>query len=111
MGVGVVYGSFNSQRDGILLKHVRSISMAHIGFNSQRDGILPKSLPFVPQNNEFQFPTGWNSTLSYRRRRRSYWRFNSQRDGILQFRALFKADERICFNSQRDGILLAARAF
>ena len=76
----------------------------------------------------FQFPTGWNSTLSYPHRHRSYWRFNSQRDGILpkpflksasfanvfQFPTGWNSTEiekqrevgKERFNSQRDGILL-----
>ena len=35
-------------------------------FNSQRDGILLKSSPFFTVRSGFQFPTGWNSTLSFR---------------------------------------------
>ena len=55
-----------------------------MSFNSQRDGILLKckntrrSLKF-----EFQFPTGWNSTLNKIRSEYVFESFNSQRDGIL----------------------------
>ena len=34
-----------------------------ISFNSQRDGILPIKLGITFDEEEFQFPTGWNSTL------------------------------------------------
>ncbi len=54
---------FNSQRDGILLNVRREESLKIFGFNSQRDGILrwmPESL--ANWIDEFQFPTGWNST-------------------------------------------------
>ena len=96
-------------------------------FNSQRDGILPKlgitefeyvkfqfptgwNSTFKNDNfftiaSLFQFPTGWNSTLSCLRRRRSYWRFNSQRDGILLEFVEKCSNGYKGFNSQRDGIL------
>ena len=75
---------------------------------------------------EFQFPTGWNSTLHILLRQGSLLCFNSQRDGILlssyfiyivifwfQFPTGWNSTVRkyqaelraICFNSQRDGIL------
>ena len=76
---------------------------------------------------KFQFPTGWNSTISPENWSIILSGFNSQRDGILRlsdsllprnsyvsipngmefyqgcrlYRRLFR-----CFNSQRDGILL-----
>ena len=53
------------------------------GFNSQRDGILPSSE--VRKNGffEFQFPTGWNSTLMFETSHNHLECFNSQWDGIL----------------------------
>ena len=54
----------------------------------------------------FQFPTGWNSTLSTGKLSRSCENcFNSQRDGILPAKATLKSSPFGCFNSQRDGIL------
>ena len=47
VGVGVVYGSFNSQRDGILQALVVLYLYARLRFNSQRDGILPITLPLL----------------------------------------------------------------
>ncbi len=77
-----------------------------IRFNSQRDGILrfPACLG-LRKNFMFQFPTGWNSTISSGTITAKDMGFNSQRDGILhaanpKFRASYS-----CFNSQRDGIL------
>ena len=81
----------------------------------------------------FQFPTGWNSTENLEGNLPSSFScFNSQRDGILQFRdyrvffcfSLFqfptgwnstqclskKKQLMDSFNSQRDGILLMPRA-
>ena len=57
----------------------------------------------------FQFPTGWNSTKCwYRCKSLAFFRFNSQRDGILQLKRQTKATQNQCFNSQRDGILLSS---
>ena len=79
-------------------------------FNSQRDGILQTayddhySVPLL-----FQFPTGWNSTLTFfSPRARIYRSFNSQRDGILRERSETRATWLNSFNSQRDGILHCA---
>ena len=97
-------------------------------FNSQRDGILhfDENTPDLPV--AFQFPTGWNSTLSGWAISEGTLCFNSQRDGILQrFAARYNTlllrfqfptgwnstkeniiipKEFSCsFNSQRDGIL------
>ena len=53
---------FNSQRDGILQCAGYVVLAGLISFNSQRDGILRKD-SFPPNTpEEFQFPTGWNST-------------------------------------------------
>ena len=79
---------FNSQRDGILLFYrprrgnKRNVSIPNgmefylydwvilhsdvKSFNSQRDGILrTKHIHYVRSANEFQFPTGWNSTIPF----------------------------------------------
>ena len=74
-------------------------------FNSQRDGILQTAVEAVKLELMFQFPTGWNSTdissaiidilsVSIPNGMEFYqmlavftlpfWRFNSQRDGILR---------------------------
>ena len=63
-------------------------------FNSQRDGILhieifAISIKFI----EFQFPTGWNSTLCNFSISSNSSSFNSQRDGIL----LFYAGALLCY--------------
>ena len=103
----VIKQGFNSQRDGILLFFRFCGPACHSSFNSQRDGILrfissvsstfdlvsiPNGMEFYARAHSiassafmFQFPTGWNSTLS----KVSIWissatSFNSQRDGILQ---------------------------
>ena len=56
--------------------------------------------------DEFQFPTGWNSTRLVANLVLLSLRFNSQRDGILLM--VFNSfSARTSFNSQRDGILLA----
>ena len=57
------------------------------------------------QINEFQFPTGWNSTHQVKNTRKYKKRFNSQRDGILHMLLLTATDMIDSFNSQRDGIL------
>ncbi len=99
-----------------------------ICFNSQRDGILPYTLIAFIHRRRFQFPTGWNSTLSlisilsrFRFQFPTGWNstlvknlgsstnnfsFNSQRDGILLWTEKLFPSFRNCFNSQRDGILL-----
>ena len=80
-----VRSRFNSQRDGILRYLWKEWSSStfvsipngmefylsgsaealyEICFNSQRDGILPKCRKYRHQPPRFQFPTGWNSTLS-----------------------------------------------
>ncbi len=56
--------SFNSQRDGILQKPAFEASRLSNCFNSQRDGILYKhKYALLSCKLEFQFPTGWNSTV------------------------------------------------
>ena len=98
------------------------------GFNSQRDGILLCVWVWRAGREEFQFPTGWNSTIIEYVSHILNRSFNSQRDGIL--RRLYSPNElqskfqfptgwnstvwrkkRSCsftrFNSQRDGILQA----
>ena len=80
-------------------------------FNSQRDGILPNFAPFNARCRKFQFPTGWNSTVSAEHLKYTQEiRFNSQRDGILPstFKSCFRVSAR--FNSQRDGILPRSRS-
>ena len=101
------------------------------GFNSQRDGILPVFILYPhKQNRQFQFPTGWNSTVGGEAIRTSKEMFqfptgwNSTGSGESEFvlyrafqfptgwnstknSALWKYYERR-FNSQRDGILLRA---
>ena len=54
---------FNSQRDGILLDSMSVFEITGVCFNSQRDGILRYGDPLLQLANEFQFPTGWNSTF------------------------------------------------
>ena len=98
---------FNSQRDGILRFLSLSMLVIRCSFNSQRDGILRSlqlrcisgyivSIPngmefyhmlgfFAPRSKLFQFPTGWNSTLSSLCVRLGLCCFNSQRDGILLY--------------------------
>ena len=78
--------SFNSQRDGILLPIKRRLrskmnvsipngmefyifwagdrSAVFARFNSQRDEILPSRVSIAFILALFQFPTGWNSTVS-----------------------------------------------
>ena len=57
---------FNSQRDGILHSSTTSIVWS-VSFNSQRDGILLLAEGALKNIAEFQFPTGWNSTMKDRR--------------------------------------------
>ena len=59
---------FNSQRDGILRVSDYIYLDGSRGFNSQRDGILPEIKLFYTAGQEFQFPTGWNSTRERRRK-------------------------------------------
>ena len=54
---------FNSQRDGILQMRYRNARALIRSFNSQRDGILPRSRNNSTSFIQFQFPTGWNSTM------------------------------------------------
>ena len=53
----------------------------------------------------FQFPTGWNSTLIFVAMNIILASFNSQRDGILHCFCFIFAVTHNSFNSQRDGIL------
>ena len=61
--VGFEKRGFNSQRDGILLKTAPPLKTATNSFNSQRDGILLSDERLKLYWREFQFPTGWNSTV------------------------------------------------
>ena len=120
--------SFNSQRDGILLRFenfIKALSMFQFptGWNST---VFEFTLARLA--NSFQFPTGWNSTLNPEYTDTMLLAsFNSQRDGILrndedtcltwypmfQFPTGWNSTiqsriirwQRCCFNSQRDGIL------
>ena len=97
---------FNSQRDEIL-RAAEKIRLANqAGFNSQRDGILHFGLRLDRSLHAFQFPTGWNSTISLLALISPFSSFNSQRDGILPKRTQKIRLNCRCFNSQRDGILL-----
>ena len=97
-------GSFNSQRDGILL--IGNIyENPKLCFNSQRDGILRRwGISCGYEILKFQFPTGWNSTLKDGEKKITCVCFNSQRDGILLLYPVLEI-HLLCFNSQRDGIL------
>ena len=119
--------SFNSQRDGILLRakrNTRHLSIVSIPngmefyidivsllllstlcFNSQRDGILQVFQYIRTFEPQFQFPTGWNSTENMEISDIKPSGFNSQRDGILPRFLAIKDISKNCFNSQRDGIL------
>ena len=55
-----------------------------ICFNSQRDGILLKHSYIGAFRMMFQFPTGWNSTSADNTGVYKYDSFNSQRDEILR---------------------------
>ncbi len=75
--------SFNSQRDGILLKVADRIVV-------YLDVSIPNGMEFYHELvpvfltiTLFQFPTGWNSTLRFFYIFLIFFRFNSQRDGIL----------------------------
>ena len=57
------------------------------------------------RRNEFQFPTGWNSTPRKQSKQQQRHRFNSQRDGILHLPNTREVGAKTRFNSQRDGIL------
>ena len=80
---------------------------AHPRFNSQRDGILRNFSKNAPNFGEFQFPTGWNSTLCMRREAKN------ERVSIpngMEFYPVARCSntsKRMSFNSQRDGILLS----
>ena len=128
LSIKIRYGSFNSQRDGIL----------HIcpkAYNPLLAVSIPNGMEFYYEYAErynlgivmFQFPTGWNSTLWLYLKPLLMCRFNSQRDGILHSpRRKWRVDRGVsipngmefyssttgksgtttnCFNSQRDGIL------
>ena len=84
--------SFNSQRDGILLRENLKSNSAIKCFNSQRDGILLDK--FITDNVEkirFQFPTGWNSTRNEGQNIRRFIGFqfptgwNSTQIGFIRF--------------------------
>ena len=99
-----------------------------VRFNSQRDGILRYGNGNCIVDHWFQFPTGWNSTLTLSVTPslviisipngmefydRSFIKgldpkncFNSQRDGIILSPGPSASSYTDCFNSQRDGILL-----
>ena len=81
----IVIFRFNSQRDGILPGAAAFEMSAEDRFNSQRDGILRKQIQTCKNRLEFQFPTGWNSTVSTPRPLSAPRSFNSQRDGILLY--------------------------
>ena len=78
-------------------------------FNSQRDGILPRRKHCCSCGlSQFQFPTGWNSTLWLRPMRRAPWVSipNGMEFYALMNWKIFLNMSR--FNSQRDGILLSS---
>ena len=58
-------------------------SFVWLSFNSQRDGILLEQIKAYCLEARFQFPTGWNSTVSFADEAINRAGFNSQRDGIL----------------------------
>ena len=60
------------------------------------------------KDEEFQFPTGWNSTGFGITLTAASKGFNSQRDGILHERGQTQNVRNEGFNSQRDGILLTS---
>ena len=66
-------------------------------FNSQRDGILLLRLLLLLFQRKFQFPTGWNSTVSAAYVLTAMASFNSQRDGILQIGTSFNTTVIIAF--------------
>ena len=96
---------FNSQRDGILLARRALGVYDDDRFNSQRDGILHRSLRCIRWDSpQFQFPTGWNSTLIPLRA------CSPDRVSIpngMEFYDLSVNREfiKFSFNSQRDGSL------
>ena len=115
--------------NGMEFYNVQLIKILHMCcFNSQRDGILHKFIEKRGLRNfEFQFPTGWNSTLLCSAPFVPLSCFNSQRDGILrsttsppaqnmrvsipngmEFYSTMRTNNMSNnrFNSQRDGILL-----
>ncbi|WP_295153390.1 hypothetical protein [uncultured Campylobacter sp.] len=119
----IVSVSFNSQRDGILLKlysfyKLRSLvsipngmefyiaavltdSREHVAFQFPTGwNSTGKKLYVIDAQARFQFPTGWNSTIRGARRSRGVRRFNSQQDGIILKQATINAGFAICFNSQ-----------
>ena len=62
-------------------------------------------------SNEFQFPTGWNSTSNLALFLLFVVGFNSQRDGILLSPKILSKSSSRSFNSQWDGILRFWRCF
>ena len=75
--------SFNSQRDGIL-------HFATFLFHQIRRVSIPNGMEFYSctparscATSQFQFPTGWNSTMTADLAFAIGGSFNSQRDGIL----------------------------
>ena len=103
----IVYDlSFNSQRDGIL--RGRKNYFCHSEIVSIPNGMefYIKEIRKQMETIEFQFPTGWNSTLMISLRLIwTPWSFNSQRDGILPILFSSEIKRFFSFNSQRDGIL------
>ena len=80
----IVSVSFNSQRDGILLKlysfyKLRSLVSIPNGMEFYIATVLTDRREHVA----FQFPTGWNSTPHSFLQIEYLYRFNSQWDGIL----------------------------
>ena len=75
-------------------------------FNSQRDEILHDYCENIRgEDAEFQFPTGWNSTVYIKVKEIDSNGFNSQRDEILRAAEKIRLANQAGFNSQRDGIL------
>ena len=103
-----IYTCFNSQRDGILqytLKNgdVMVLFQFPTGWNStfafcSKSGFIGQFqfptgwnstklyLSKMINTCAFQFPTGWNSTFLEAECKKTVKSFNSQRDGILQYR-------------------------
>ena len=100
------YWSFNSQRDGILLKfapkrHIKTLVS------------IPNGMEFYSTSNkvffiakEFQFPTGWNSTLEKRKTIPIHYWFQFPTGWNSTLRMAVLGLFETSFNSQRDGILL-----
>jgi len=87
---------FNSQRDGILLSADRSLSFRYLTFQFPTGwNSTLSSLILCLSIHSFQFPTGWNSTLSPIKMATQYACFNSQRDGILRDQILRNHREKM----------------